>query len=50
MNSVPALVEMGKTPLDMSNQFDLPILEVIQYLAKWEEAGFISREKKLKNL
>jgi aminopeptidase-like protein len=50
MNSVPALVEMGKTPLDMSNQFDLPILEVIQYLAKWEEAGFISRKKKLKNL
>lgn len=49
MNSLPALLDMGRTPLDLSNQFDLPILEVIQYLSKWEEAGFIGRIKKPEN-
>lgn len=45
MNSLPALVHQGADSLELSKRFDLPILEVIEYLAKWETAGFLRQER-----
>ena len=43
MNSIPALVQQGADSLMLSEKFNLPILEVIQYLLVWEKAGLVER-------
>lgn len=41
MNSLPGLISNGHDALSLSEKFDLPLLEVVAYLLKWESAGFI---------
>jgi aminopeptidase-like protein len=45
MNSLPGLVHLGYDSVEFSEKFDLPLLEVIDYLTKWEAAGFIKDVK-----
>lgn len=45
MNSLPGLVHQGCNSLEFSEKFDLPLLEVIDYLSKWEAAGFVKYVK-----
>jgi hypothetical protein len=46
MNSLPSLIADGLDSLEISNRFQVPILEVIEYLGEWEKAGFIARVEK----
>lgn len=45
MNCLPALVHQGADALFLSKKFDLPLLEIIEYVAKWEAAGFLKKTK-----
>jgi aminopeptidase-like protein len=46
MNSLPAIVGNGLSTLEISQRFQLPIFEIIEYLHEWEKAGFIERIEK----
>jgi aminopeptidase-like protein len=45
MNSLPGLISKGYNALSLSERFDLPLLEVIRYLLKWESSGFIEKSR-----
>lgn len=45
MNSLPGLISKKYNALSLSEKFDLPLLEVADYLLKWESAGFIEETR-----
>lgn len=45
MNSLPGLISKGHNALSLSEKFDLPLLEIVDYLLKWESAGFIEEAR-----
>jgi hypothetical protein len=45
MNSLPGLINEDFDALDFSVKFDLPLLEVMEYLSHWENSQLIRKSK-----